>query len=191
MEKWIKDIIAFKPLTEQEEVDQKLIVDFIKKNDNSLTRDNKVAHVSSSGFILNKRMDKALMVYHKIYRSWSWTGGHADGESDLLKVALEEAREETGIENVKPLTEKIVTLDVLPVPSHFKHGKFVSAHLHLSIAYVLIADDTDRLVVKVDENSGVKWMKIKDIEKEVNELDMKLVYNKLINRAKKIRIGKE
>jgi 8-oxo-dGTP pyrophosphatase MutT (NUDIX family) len=191
MEKWIKDIIAFKPLTEQEEVDQKLIVDFIKKNDNSLTRDNKVAHVSSSGFILNKRMDKALMVYHKIYRSWSWTGGHADGESDLLKVALEEAREETGIENVKPLTEKIVTLDVLTVPSHFKHGKFVSAHLHLSIAYVLIADDTDRLMVKEDENSGVKWMKIKDIEKEVNELDMKLVYNKLINRAKKIRIGKE
>jgi 8-oxo-dGTP pyrophosphatase MutT (NUDIX family) len=191
MEKWIKDIIAFKPLTEQEEVDQKLIVDFIKKNDNSLTRDNKVAHVSSSGFILNKRMDKALMVYHKIYRSWSWTGGHADGETDLLKVALEEAREETGIENVKPLTEKIVTLDVLPVPSHFKHGKFVSAHLHLSIAYVLIADDTDRLIVKEDENSGVKWMKIKDIEKEVNELDMKLVYNKLINRAKKIRIGKE
>jgi 8-oxo-dGTP pyrophosphatase MutT (NUDIX family) len=191
MEKWIKDIIAFKPLTEQEEVDQKLIVDFIKKNDNSLTRDNKVAHVSSSGFILNKRMDKALMVYHKIYRSWSWTGGHADGESDLLKVAIEEAKEETGIENVKPLTEKIVTLDVLPVPSHFKHGKFVSAHLHLSIAYVLIADDTDRLIVKEDENSGVKWMKIKDIEKEVNELDMKLVYNKLINRAKKIRIGKE
>jgi 8-oxo-dGTP pyrophosphatase MutT (NUDIX family) len=191
MEKWIKDIVAFKPLTEQEEVDQKLIVDFIKKNDNSLTRDNKVAHVSSSGFILNKRMDKALMVYHKIYRSWSWTGGHADGESDLLKVALEEAKEETGIENVKPLTEKIVTLDVLPVPSHFKHGKFVSAHLHLSIAYVLIADDTDRLIVKEDENSGVKWMKIKDIEKEVNELDMKLVYNKLINRAKKIRIGKE
>lgn len=191
MEKWIKDIVAFKPQTEQEEVDQKLIVDFIKKNDNSLTRDNKVAHVSSSGFILNKRMDKALMVYHKIYRSWSWTGGHADGESDLLKVALEEAREETGIENVKPLTEKIVTLDVLPVPSHFKHGKFVSAHLHLSIAYVLIADDTDRLVVKEDENSGVKWMKIKDIDKEVNELDMKLVYNKLINRAKKIRIGKE
>jgi len=191
MEKWIKDIVAFKPLTEQEEVDQKLIVDFIKKNDNSLTRDNKVAHVSSSGFILNKRMDKALMVYHKIYRSWSWTGGHADGESDLLKVALEEAKEETGIENVKPLTEKIVTLDVLPVPSHFKHGKFVSAHLHLSIAYVLIADDTDRLMVKEDENSGVKWMKIKDIEKEVNELDMKLVYNKLINRAKKIRIGKE
>jgi 8-oxo-dGTP pyrophosphatase MutT (NUDIX family) len=191
MEKWIKDIIAFKPLTEQEEVDQKLIVDFIKKNDNSLTRDNKVAHVSSSGFILNKRMDKALMVYHKIYRSWSWTGGHADGESNLLKVAIEEAKEETGIENVKPLTEKIVTLDVLPVPSHFKHGKFVSAHLHLSIAYVLIADDTDRLIVKEDENSGVKWMKIKDIEKEVNELDMKLVYNKLINRAKKIRIGKE
>jgi 8-oxo-dGTP pyrophosphatase MutT (NUDIX family) len=191
MEKWIKDIIEFKPQTEQEETDQKLIVEFVKKNKDALLRDNKVAHVSSSGFILNKRMDKALMVYHKIYKSWSWTGGHADGEKDLLKVAIEEAKEETGIENVKPLTNKIVTLDVLPVPSHFKRGKFVSAHLHLSVAYVLIADETDRLIVKEDENSGVKWMKIKDIDKEVNELDMKLVYNKLINRAKKIRIGKE
>jgi 8-oxo-dGTP pyrophosphatase MutT (NUDIX family) len=191
MEKWIKEIIDFKPQIEQEEVDQKLIVDFIKKNKDALLRDNKVAHVSSSGFILNKKMDKALMVYHKIYKSWSWTGGHADGEKDLLKVAIEEAKEETGIENVKPLTSKIVTLDVLPVPSHFKHGKFVSAHLHLSVAYVLIADDTDRLIIKEDENSGVKWMKIKDLEREVNELDMKIVYNKLINRAKKIRIGKE
>lgn len=191
MEKWIKDIVEFKPQTEQEETDQKLIVEFVKKNKDALLRDNKVAHVSSSGFILNKRMDKALMVYHKIYKSWSWTGGHADGEKDLLKVAIEEAKEETGIENVKPLTNKIVTLDVLPVPSHFKKGKFVSAHLHLSVAYVLIADETDRLIVKEDENSGVKWMKIKDIDKEVNELDMKLVYNKLINRAKKIRIGKE
>ena len=191
MEKWIKDIKEFKPKVEQEATDQALILEFIKNNDNVLTRDNKVAHITSSGFILNKRMDKALMVYHKIYRSWSWTGGHADGEKDLLKVAIEEAKEETGISNVKPLTTKIVTLDVLPVPAHFKHGKYVSAHLHLSVAYVLIADETDRIKVKEDENSGVKWIRVKDLNKEVNELDMKVVYNKLIERAKKLRIGKE
>ena len=191
MEKWIKEILEFKPKIEQEATDQALIVDYIKKNKDVLTRDNKVAHITSSGFILNKRMDKALMVYHKIYRSWSWTGGHADGEKDLLKVAIQEALEETGLEKVKPLTEKIVTLDVLPVPSHYKHGKFVSAHLHLSVAYVLIADETDRIQMKADENSGVKWIRIKDLNKEVNEADMKIVYNKIIDRAKKLRIGKE
>ena len=191
MEKWIKEILEFKPKIEQEATDQALIVDYIKKNKDVLTRDNKVAHITSSGFILNKRMDKALMVYHKIYRSWSWTGGHADGEKDLLKVAIQEAQEETGLEKVKPLTEKIVTLDVLPVPSHYKHGKFVSAHLHLSVAYVLIADETDRIQIKADENSGVKWIRIKDLNKEVNEADMKIVYNKIIDRAKKLRIGKE
>ena len=191
MEKWIKEILEFKPKIEQEATDQALIVEYIKKNKDVLTRDNKVAHITSSGFILNKRMDKALMVYHKIYRSWSWTGGHADGEKDLLKVAIQEAQEETGLEKVKPLTEKIVTLDVLPVPSHYKHGKFVSAHLHLSVAYVLIADETDRIQIKADENSGVKWIRIKDLNKEVNEADMKIVYNKIIDRAKKLRIGKE
>lgn len=191
MEKWIKEILEFKPKIEQEATDQALIVEYIKKNKDVLTRDNKVAHITSSGFILNKRMDKALMVYHKIYRSWSWTGGHADGEKDLLKVAIQEAQEETGLEKVKPLTEKIVTLDVLPVPSHYKHGKFVSAHLHLSVAYVLIADETDRIQIKADENSGVKWIRIKDLNNEVNEADMKIVYNKIIDRAKKLRIGKE
>ena len=191
MEKWIKEILEFKPKIEQEATDQALIVDYIKKNKDVLTRDNKVAHITSSGFILNKRMDKALMVYHKIYRSWSWAGGHADGEKDLLKVAIQEAQEETGLEKVKPLTEKIVTLDVLPVPSHYKHGKFVSAHLHLSVAYVLIADETDRIQIKADENSGVKWIRIKDLNNEVNEADMKIVYNKIIDRAKKLRIGKE
>jgi 8-oxo-dGTP pyrophosphatase MutT (NUDIX family) len=191
MEKWIKEIVDFKPKIEQEATDQALIVDYIKKYKDVLTRENKVAHITASGFILNKRMDKALMVYHKIYRSWSWTGGHADGDKDLLKVAIEEAKEETGLNEVKPLTDKIVTLDVLPVPSHFKHGKFVSAHLHLSIAYVLIADEHARIKIKEDENSGVKWIRIKDLNKEVTETDMKVVYNKLIERAKKIRIGKE
>ena len=34
------------------------------------------------------------MVYHNIYNSWSWLGGHADGETDLLAVALREVKEE-------------------------------------------------------------------------------------------------
>ena len=49
--------------------------------------------MTSSGLIFNKNLDKILMVHHNIYNTWSWTGGHADGEDDLLKVAIKEAKE--------------------------------------------------------------------------------------------------
>lgn len=47
------------------------------------------------------------MAYHNIYKSWAWTGGHSDGDSDLLNVALKEAKEETGLENLKVLSDGI------------------------------------------------------------------------------------
>ena len=62
--------------------------------------------MTASGFIVNEARNKTLMVHHNIYNSWSWTGGHADGDSDLLAVALREAREETGIVNVTPLSRE-------------------------------------------------------------------------------------
>jgi len=61
-----------------------------------LLRDNEIAHITSSGFILNKSLDKALLIHHNIRNVWAWTGGHADGNSNLLEVAIQEAVEETG-----------------------------------------------------------------------------------------------
>ena len=65
------------------------------------------------------------MVYHNIYRSWSWTGGHADGEADLLQVALREAAEETGIAALQPLQKEPVSLEILTVDGHEKGGNYV------------------------------------------------------------------
>ena len=94
---YIQAIKNFEPMNEQEQNDKKLILKFIKKNDDVLYRDNEYAHMTSSGLIFNEKLDKILMVHHNIYNTWSWTGGHADGEADLLKVAIKEAKEETSI----------------------------------------------------------------------------------------------
>ena len=91
------------------------------------------------------------MVHHNIYKTWSWTGGHADNDSDLLYVAIKEAKEETGIQNIKPLSKNIFSLDVLPVIGHIKNNKYVSAHLHLSVAYLLEADERDKLFIKSED----------------------------------------
>ena len=176
---YIEAIENFKPTNEQEENDKKLILEFIKNNDNVLYRENEYAHMTSSGLIFDNKLDKILMVHHNIYNTWSWTGGHADGESDLLKVAVKEAKEETGVADINVLDEDIITLDILPVVPHVKRGKFVSGHIHFCISYALKADEKSSTRAKLDENSGVKWIKIDELEKYSNEPYLIGVYRKI------------
>ncbi len=180
----------YNPKTDQEKSDKAIILDQINKlGDDILLRKSKLAHITSSGFILNEEMTKTLMVHHNIYKTWAWTGGHADGDRDLLEIAVKEAKEETGIENVRPLTEEILSLDILTVNGHYRRGEYVSTHLHLSAAYVLIVDEREILRVKHDENSDVRWLDVKNMDKMCNEPEIVPIYKKLLERARKIKRG--
>ncbi|GAA0756211.1 NUDIX hydrolase [Clostridium sartagoforme] len=181
---WIEQIKEYKPYNEQEAADKEAILFSTDNFNNLLTRENPLAHITSSGYIVNKDKTKVLMIYHNIYNSWSWTGGHADGDSDLLYVAIKEAKEETGIKNIKALDNKIFSLDVLPVPAHIKRGKNIASHLHLSVAYLLEADENDELIVKEDENSGVKWIPIDEVGVYSTEADMIVLYEKFNKKIK-------
>lgn len=184
---YIKDIMEYKPVNAQETQDKKIILDYIEKfPDNILLRENEFAHITSSGFIMNKEQDKVLMIHHNIRNTWAWTGGHVDGDTNFLHVAMKEAREETGINEFTPLTDKIVALDILPVYGHIKKGKYVSAHMHLSIAYILIADENETLKIKPDENSDVKWFSLDKLTEDYYDSKDLYLYNKLILKAKQI-----
>ena len=109
------------------------------------------------------------MAYHNIYQSYSWLGGHADGDPDLFAVALREAKEESGITELTPFSREILALDILPVPAHIKRGKPVKEHEHLNVTYLFIAPTDQTLSVKADENSAVAWIPIADLPKVVSE----------------------
>ena len=143
--KIVKDIEKYRPCNEQERHDQALILNFLNRNEDAFLRSNRLAHMTASAWIVNPARTKTLMVYHKLYDSWSWTGGHADGETDLLAVALKEAREETGIVHVRPVSGEIFSLEVLTVDGHEKRGEYVSSHLHLNVTYLLEAEESDTL----------------------------------------------
>ena len=183
---WINDIEKYVPYNEQEAKDKELILNCINNMDNILTRENTIAHITSSGYIVNKDRTKVLMIYHNIYDSWAWTGGHADGDDDLLYVAIKEAKEETGIKNISPVTKDILSLDVLTVDGHVKRGQYVSSHLHLSVAYLLEASEDDVLRIKEDENSGVKWLPINELHLHCSEPYMINVYNKFNEKIKSL-----
>ena len=181
-----ESIEKYTPYNEQEDVDRKIMLKYINDFEDVLTRQNEYGHFTSSAFVLNKERTKILMIYHKIYNSWAWTGGHSDGDSNLLYVAIKEAKEETGIKNVVPITENIYSLELINVEGHEKRGKYVGSHIHLNVTYLLEADEKEETHIKEDENSGVKWVSIDKVLEVTSEPWVRdRVYAKIIDKMKK------
>lgn len=179
------EIRAYVPQSEQEAIDQRIILEYIDQYPGTvLTRENEYAHITSSGFVVNADASKVLMAHHNIYRVWAWTGGHADGDGDLLAVALREAQEETGVAHIRSLGEGIASLDILPVWGHVKRGKYVAPHQHLNVTYLLLADENGALTVRVGENTRVGWLPAERLLEYTNEWEMDAVYSKLLARAR-------
>jgi 8-oxo-dGTP pyrophosphatase MutT (NUDIX family) len=174
----LETIMGFMPGCEQEETDRQVMLSALGRGEPLLTRDNLVMHFTASAWIANPEHTKVLMVYHNLYDSWAWTGGHADGEENLRAVALREAWEETGAD-VRLARPDVFSLETLTVNPHVKRGKFVPAHLHLNLTYLLTADEDARLSVKPDENRAVGWFSLKDAVSACSEAWMRPVYEKL------------
>jgi len=190
-EMFFEEIMNYKPVCEQEERDRAVMLDFIRLcrsktygcvTGNVLTRENAIAHMTASSMIYNHEQTKVLMVYHNLYDSWSWTGGHADGCSDLLAVAVREAKEETGLLRLNVKAAAPVSLDILQVTGHVKKGVYVSPHLHFNLTYALEADEADAVRMKPDENKGVMWISVEALPQYVSEVHMLPVYNKILKR---------
>ena len=172
------------PRDEQEAADRAVMLDCLARFPDVYARTNLLCHVTASAWITNAARDRVLMIYHNIYDSWAWTGGHADGEHDLLRVALREAAEETGLSSVRPASDRLLSIETLTVNPHIKRGVFVPAHLHLNGTYLLLADETEPLRVKTDENSAVAWFAPEDAIAACSEPWMRPVYRRLNARMK-------
>lgn len=181
----LEKIENYVPFNSEEENDKKAFIYFLNTNKDVFKRDNMVGHVTVSSHIVNKERTKVLLCFHNIYNSWSWTGGHSDGDDDLISVALKEAKEETGVLNIKPLLNDIFSLEVLTVDGHYKNGKYVSSHLHYNVTFLLEADEADALKVNKAENKDVGWFSNEDFLKVVSEEWMiKHIYKKLLGKEK-------
>ena len=114
------EIRAFSSGCEQEQKDKAQMLSWLNTSPDPFSRENTFAHFTASSWVVSPDRQQVLLIYHNIYRSWAWMGGHADGDRDLLAVALRETREESGLET-------------LTVDGHVKRGTYVSSHLHLNV----------------------------------------------------------
>ena len=180
-----KALEKFRPWNEQEARDQEEILARLAQGEALYTRENTAAHFTASGWVVSPDRKQVLMAYHNLYDSWAWLGGHADGERDLLKTAMREVMEESGLTEVKPVSEEIYSVEILTVNGHEKHGSYVSSHLHLNVTYLLEADPALPVHNKPDENSRVAWFSLEEAVKRSSEPWIReRIYKKLNEKLK-------
>ena len=178
---------AFCPFNEQEERDRNLILESLGRGEQIWTRENERAHLTASAWVVSPDRSRVLMVYHNLYHSWSWMGGHADGERDLLQTALREVREESSAQGVRALLPDIFSVEILTVDGHEKRGRYVSSHLHLNVTYLLEADPDSDIRIKADENSNVGWFSLEGaVEASTEPWFQARIYKKLNEKLRRL-----
>ncbi len=187
-----EDLRAFSPSNEQEAADRELILERLACDGAAFDRTS-LAHMTCSAWTVDPTFTQTLLVYHNIYDSWSWIGGHADGDRDLARVALRELSEETGVTGARLVPcgpGGLLSCEVLTVDGHVKRGAYVSSHLHLNVTYLVVADPSEHIRAKADENSGVRWVPLDDaITLSSEPWIRERVYRKLIGKTRALAEG--
>ena len=152
---------AFRPWNRQEERDRAALLRLLERGLAPYGREDP-AHLTASAWVVSPDRAQVLMACHNLYGSWAWLGGHADGDRDLLAVALREVREESGLEAVRPVSPDLYSVEILTVDGHEKRGEYVPSHLHLNVTFLLEADPAAPVRRKPDENSAVGWFGLEE-----------------------------
>jgi 8-oxo-dGTP pyrophosphatase MutT (NUDIX family) len=122
-------------------------------------RDHLPGHITGSAWILNKKRSHVLLVHHAKLNKWLQPGGHADGEENVLSVAMREVNEETGLTHFKELVPGIFDLDIHTIPARPDFPE----HLHYDIRYALVATNEAEEIQVSEESHDVKWISLEEI----------------------------
>lgn len=186
------ELASYVPYNEQEARDRRLLLGYLERAEAEgpeavarLYGRDDPAHMTASAWVVSPDRSQVLMAYHNIYQSWSWLGGHADGDLDLAGVALREVREESGLASAWIARSDILSVEVLCVDGHEKRGAYVSSHLHLNVTYLVEADPHEVPRVKPDENSKVGWFSPEEaLARSTEPWFVERVYRKLVAKSR-------
>ncbi len=152
---------------------------FILTTTNCFQRTHSAGHVTASALVINEDFSEVLLTLHQKLGKWLQLGGHCDGDSDTLNVAMREVFEESGLKDISPLrwsrSEDIIPFDfdIHEIPA--RPGE--EAHYHFDVRYIFIANSTENLVIS-NESKDLKWVPWKKAFVLTNEISMKRQFYK-------------
>ena len=154
----IEQLHAYHSCFKTEEV---FVNDFLEllKHPRAFQRDHLPGHITGSSWIVDPSRNFVLLVHHGTLNKWLQPGGHAEGEENVLNVALREAEEETGVKKFKILQQGFFDLDIHPIPARSGFPQ----HLHYDMRFLFEADRTHRITVS-EESHDVAWVEIEKLE---------------------------
>ncbi|MCA9254738.1 MAG: NUDIX hydrolase [Phycisphaerales bacterium] len=134
------------------------IIEFVRSTPDCFRREHLAGHITGSAWLIDERQGRVLLTHHRKLDKWLQLGGHCDGESDVLGVALKEAVEESGIADISAVSPDIYDLDVHPIP---QRGD-TPHHFHYDIRFLCrINGDPDYVVS--DESHELAWLTPEEI----------------------------
>jgi 8-oxo-dGTP pyrophosphatase MutT (NUDIX family) len=133
---------------------------FVQANPRCFERSLDIGHITGSAWIVDMDKTHVLLTHHRKLDRWLQLGGHADGDPNILNVAWREAREESGLEQVKPASENIYDVDVHAIPASSKEP----AHFHYDVRFLFTANRHTPLIIS-GESKDLAWVPVADIAK--------------------------
>lgn len=165
MKKLILLLNSYNPNNKKEEVYKERMLTLLENSEEiAFSRENQKAHFTASAWILSSDKSKVLLLHHTKLDKWLQPGGHADGELDLLKVALKEAKEETGLVDLQLLTPEIFDIDIHTIPQR----KEVPEHEHFDVRFAFITSNENKIEIN-NESKAYKWIKLQEINQITQE----------------------
>jgi len=141
-------------------------LDFIRREPGCFSRQTAEGHITGSAWMIDRGLDHTLLTHHRKLNKWLQLGGHADGDHDVIRVALTEAREESGINDVSLLHPTIFDLDIHVIPARAADPE----HLHYDVRYVILAGHSAHVVGA--ESHDLSWVPIESITDFTQEESM-------------------
>lgn len=138
----------------EEEINaKKEMIAFIESNTDCFERSLQKGHITASAWLLNKDMSQALLMHHAKLNAWFQLGGHCDGDSDALRVAIKEAQEESGIQGIEAVNDDIFDIDIHLIPENKKE----KAHYHYDVRFLLRVNSEEQLIQN-KESKELRWI---------------------------------
>ena len=144
---------TYEPESIKERLCKEEIQNFILQEDSCFERSLQKGHITGSAWLVNKQNTHALLLHHAKLDLWCQPGGHCDGNSDVLAVALKEAQEESGILSISPLSFQIFDVDIHTIPLH----KNTKEHLHYDIRFLLQVTSEEEAIGNL-ESKALTWI---------------------------------